>query len=76
MASIRFFFSHHLLRLVCDCTCYVIFIMRLWLIMRNFREKVLMKLNAPIDFFSKGQEIFDPVSQEFSLDLICRFFVG
>ena len=40
------FFFHHILRLVCDVTCYVIFIMRLWLIVRNFLAMVLMKLNA------------------------------
>ena len=47
------FFSHYLLRLVCDVTCYVIFIMRLLRIMRNFRAKVLMKFNAPDDLLSK-----------------------
>ena len=48
-----FSFSNHLSRLVCDVTWYVICIMRLWLIVRIFREKFLMKLNAPDDLLFK-----------------------
>ena len=46
-------FSQHLLRLVCDVTCCVIFIMRFWLLLHNFRAKVLMKSNAPAVLLSK-----------------------
>ena len=46
-------FSHHLLRLVCNVTCCVIFIMRLWLIVRSFGATVIMKLNANDDLLSK-----------------------
>ena len=42
-----------MLRLVCDVTYYVIYMMRLWLIVRFFRAKVHMKLNAPDDVLSK-----------------------
>ena len=44
-----FSFSHQLLRLVYDVTWYVICITRLWPIVRNFRAKFRIKLNAPDD---------------------------
>ena len=46
------FVSQSLLRLVCDVTCSVILIMRLWLVVHNFRVNVPMKLNVP-DLLSK-----------------------
>ena len=42
-------------------TWYVICIMRLWLIVRIFRAKFLIKINAPNDLLSKRHGIFDPV---------------
>ena len=48
-----FSFSHNLSRLVCDVTWYVICVMRLWLIVRNFRPKFLMKLNTLDDLLLK-----------------------
>ena len=49
VASIYVFFSQHLLRLVCDETCCVILIIRVWLlnVSHKFRAKITMKLNAP-----------------------------
>ena len=47
-----FSFSQHLLRLVCDVTCCVIFIMRFLLLLHNFSAKVLMKLKALDDLLS------------------------
>ena len=53
MDSIYIFFSYHPLRLVCDVTCCIIFLMRLWLLEPKFRAKIPMKLNVPDDLFSK-----------------------
>ena len=46
--SFYIFLFHYLLPLVGDVTCCVIFIKRLLLFVHNFRETILMKLNAPI----------------------------
>ena len=56
-----FSISYHLLRLVCDVTCCVNFILRLWLIVWNIIAKIHMKLNVTDDLLSKLQDIFDPV---------------
>ena len=74
------FVSQYLLRLVCDVTFCVIFIMKSWLLLHYFRAKNPIKLNAPDDLLSKRRSIFDPVSimlspKDFFLDFHCRFFV-
>ena len=45
----------------CDVTCCVIFIMSFTCYCTISRAKVPMKLNAPDDLLSKGQNIFDIV---------------
>ena len=47
------FFAQHLLRLDCGVTFCVTFVMRFWLLLHNYRVKVLMKLNAPIELLFK-----------------------
>ena len=61
MAFIYLFVPRHLLHLICDVTCYIIFIIRFWLLLHNFRAKIPMKLHTPGDLLSKRQNIFDPV---------------
>ena len=60
--SFYIFVSHYRLRLVCDVTCCIIFIMRLWLLMHNFKATIPIKVNVPDNLLSERRGILDPVS--------------
>ena len=52
----KFSVPHHLSRMISDVIC----IMRLWLIVRYFSAKFLMKLNAPDDLFPNEKTFLTP----------------